>query len=619
MGDFVKTITYNIPGNFDFDAAIVEVATGARLKKVDNAAQFFTQPFDNDTGHTYDNTKAEFTGGQVQQIDNLPTNSVAWITYTNNIDINYSLSGTRTGTAAGGAAISGNRLDCTNGTSKNVSYDNAAIATLGDTLTVKFIYTPDYTGSPPANRGMIQIGTAANRVVLFHAGTGQFRLSAWDSGNNPIHAAVNLGAAYPVTSGNTYEMSLNITASTGVIELYIKGIYQGATPVTTFTRTATTGVLYVGGGISYVNSDAYFEDVVLYNTVQHSGGAGGNYTPGYTLAEYRYVASNGAIPQFTYGGVGNIQSYDGLTTSESNAPHYYINNGTNDYYWNGSTWAVSDGSYAQSNDKATFDTNISSFTAVDNPIMKWAFDNGDSQMAISNLSLEYTGQIYTTGSQPSIEPFDHTDTDGITTISAVINVSGADELKLTMKVNGVEKYWTGTAWANSSGYSQSNTIDQLTDAAMQALTSEGNGIEFLPKVYFNSADGSTTPEILSITFEYNYFEPPDTTPATCKIPQYFIDPDTDPIEGVQLIWELENDDYPTGTNYSNPNSRVTWYSDASGYAEMKLIPTALYAGGTTYKHTRIIGKERDIWTGVTVPNQDSADYEAVLATGEKQE
>ena len=103
----------------------IEIVGGANaaLKLIDNTSQTFNQPFDSDSGFTYDSNKTEFTGGKIQQKDAVLTNSTCWATYTTNVNLNYSTnSGTLTGTAVGGASVVSNRLDLAQSDLRYVDY-----------------------------------------------------------------------------------------------------------------------------------------------------------------------------------------------------------------------------------------------------------------------------------------------------------------------------------------------------------------------------------------------------------------------------------------------------------------------------------------------------------------
>ena len=107
---FSQALTYDDSLDFTFDAAKIEFAAGkAKLRLVNNPGQIFAQNFASDVGFTYDAAKAEFTGGLVRQKDQRPANATFGATYTSSVNASWG-GGVLTGTAFGGAAISGGFL-----------------------------------------------------------------------------------------------------------------------------------------------------------------------------------------------------------------------------------------------------------------------------------------------------------------------------------------------------------------------------------------------------------------------------------------------------------------------------------------------------------------------------
>jgi len=88
----------------------------------------------------------------------------------------------------------------------------------------------------------------------------------------------------------------------------------------------------------------------------------------------------------------------------------------------------------------------------------------------------------------------------ITGFTDVITETGLDSITYTILVTGVEKYWNGSAWVDSTGYPQTNSASVI-NANISSLALFGlNSINI--KTYFHSEDGSTTPEQDSFTINY---------------------------------------------------------------------------------------------------------------------
>ncbi len=140
------TINYNVSGDFTFDSSKVEFTGSLAQLKLQQAALSFNETFDSDTGFTYDSSKAEFTGGLVQQLDTRPTNSIFGATYSTDEDLSWANFATLTAILNGTPTVSGGKLVCTG--SQGVSYDQMNLSNNG-VGTVKFKYTPNYSGGPP--------------------------------------------------------------------------------------------------------------------------------------------------------------------------------------------------------------------------------------------------------------------------------------------------------------------------------------------------------------------------------------------------------------------------------------------------------------------------------------
>jgi hypothetical protein len=90
---------------------------------------------------------------------------------------------------------------------------------------------------------------------------------------------------------------------------------------------------------------------------------------------------------------------------------------------------------------------------------------------------------------------------GLVDFDAIVTEPGSDTVTFTVVVDGIEKYWNGSAWIDSTGYPQSNQAAvikaNISSLALTGLSSINH------RRYFHSDDGSTTPELDNTTFEYN--------------------------------------------------------------------------------------------------------------------
>lgn len=341
----------------------------------------FTQDFSSSAGFTFDSAKAEFGGGVVRQKDQRPANATFYASYLSGIDGNWG-SGVLTGTASGGADVSGGFLDLTGGILKYVAYAAAGNASSQQTGCVRIRVKPNYTGSPLANQEFwlitSAIGGTSNGIQFLHKSTGQITVVIRDpSGNANIN--YDLGAWAP-TSGTVYELELNWDITTGASRVFIDGVQFGDTMPDTETRTITTGDFAIGTNGFGLVPNFYVADVAVFSTVQHTA----NYTPIGALSETIYVASGVTCPDF----LGTVQAFTGFTTTEAGSVRYVVNG----KYWDGAAWSASDGTYAQAASAATTNTNIPTLTAADTVTAKLAFTDGATQASVDALSIAYTAR-----------------------------------------------------------------------------------------------------------------------------------------------------------------------------------------------------------------------------------
>ena len=103
------------------------------------------------------------------------------------------------------------------------------------------------------------------------------------------------------------------------------------------------------------------------------------------MPETIYAETLITLPEFHYVGLESINKYLSFSITENYTPHYIIDG----QYWSGSAWVASDNSYSQSNNISTFNTNLPTKTANDNPVIKIIFQSSNNQSNVTNLILTY--------------------------------------------------------------------------------------------------------------------------------------------------------------------------------------------------------------------------------------
>lgn len=590
------------PGNYTYGSN-VEVSGGvAKLKLVDLPNQNFNQSFDNDTGFTYDSDKAEFTGGLVRQKDQVPANAMFGASYTTNINGVWG-DGTLTGAAVGGATITGNRLDLTGESIKYVDYDADLNADSQQVGCIRFKLTPNYSGAPASIKNFISISKQAgfndNGIKIFQSSTVIF-IQIADSAAGSI---VSNAESWSPVSGTTYEIELNWDITTGATRLFIDGVQLGSTQTGTGTRDANINLFRVGADVSAtLKSDFYIEDLIVFDTVQHTS----NYTPGYTLSEYMYLASNVICPEMEYTGVGTLQAVSNFVTTDTNTPHYTIQIGrSGDYlYWDGADWTTSDGTYAQANDEATFLANVGSLD-IEGEIygqFKINFDNSNSnQMSVADLTVTVTGQTYPTDN-PTIDGSASYRIQGLDRFEETAPTKpGSDEIKYTLKKGTSWYYWNGAAWVVSDEtYAQANTAAEIeaNKATFTTLT-----ITFAWRAFLHSDDGTTTPELDQLEIDYDYAGVTPDSVEKCVVSGHIYDADGNPKVNALIKAILETDNIKYKTNIMLECEEQSDLTDVNGYWELELVETDNIQDTPKY----IFTFENKIYRR-NVPDQASADF-----------
>ena len=489
---------FTTAGNYTFPASIEVTGGVARLALADNAGQTFNQDFSASAGFTYDSDKTEFIGGVARQVNRRPANS----TFYNDFQtLNASWGdGVLTGTPTGGASVSGGKLDLKGGTIKYVDYSAASNAdVLINTGCIRFKYTPNYSGTPAADRDMICIAQSNisinNLIQLRHRTTnGTIQVLIYSSAG-VIITIVETGVFGPV-AGTEYEIELNFDVVAGATRLFVDGIQLGATILSTGVRSGTIGVFRVGSNNSGTNApDCEFDDLIVFDTVQHTA----NYVPDWSLVNGTvYGGDIITLPAFNYAGIGNIQSFDNLVSTETNTPRWIINN----QFWNGSAWAASTDSWATASPLATILSNLATLTVGGSVTFKLVTNDSQTiQQSADDLTLTYTGQIYNIGN-PVIYPNSGVSTTEFSAFAATIVVAGSDAIRYSLEIDGTDYWWSGVAWVASSGYAETNTAAEINAqiATLNAfITSE---IVCVPQIYLHSDTGATTPSIDELTIDY---------------------------------------------------------------------------------------------------------------------
>lgn len=531
-----QQINFDVAGNFTFDTSLIEIsAAKAKLKLGLNPGQVFAQDFSSAVGFTYDSTKAEFVGGVIRQ-RNLGLGAVFGANFTSSANANFG--GSTAAAISNGAAAANGKLDLKGSTNKYATWIGLGNADGAIQIgAFRFKITPNYSGSPGSLQYFFTVfdeaGSYNNVIDIYHHPSGLLNFEVFDSAGVK---QVNILVAWSPTAGQTYEFELNFDITAGASRIFIDGVQAGSTSSGTGTRTADIDFVRSGDAASTGSGNADFEidDVMIFNAPQHTA----NYTPSYSVPDFIYGGSTVALPVFTYTGVGTIQSVDDATIVEAGTPRYIVGG----YYWNGSAWVLSNGSYAQANTSAAVIANLPALTVIGagTVVVSIVFnDSNSTQSSVDEIEVEVTGQIYPT-SNPAIINNSGVNADGLVNFSADIAASGSDAVRHQIKIDADLRYWNGSAWVASDGtYGQSSMAADI--AANAAALDIEQGVAIKVRSLLHSGDGTSTPELESVTLEYDFFAPDPAPPNECIVYGYLRDLVGDRITAAaQLIVTAEN-------------------------------------------------------------------------------
>ncbi len=591
---------FDNPVDYSYDSAKVEVTGGvSRLKLAANPAQVFNEDFADDTGFTYDSSKLLFTGGVLEQKESLANASIA-IEYSSGLDCKWSDSGVLAPLSTlNSPTVGADGLDLS--TYKNVKYDssNSYDSKKG---AIRFKLTPAYSGTPAETNQWLFFENEGNvgsdRLFLQHDAQGFVRVIG-SSGSGSSFPAYTFGSWSPV-AGQTYEIELNWDFINGSRRLFIDGVQLGGDgPLfQTMTGLLPSSSLRIGGNLG--SSPAFaIKDIILFTEVQHTSG----YTPGYTIG-IRYGESSAALPSFVYAGEGAVQSFDSLAITGTSSIGFTING----KWWDGGAWSISDGSYAQSSSLATINMHLGSIQVSNSVNVVAIFPASNAKESIDDLTLNYTGQAYFTGS--TILPNAAVPASSVSGFIAEETDLAGTSIRYVIEVDTVMVWWDGANWVPSSGVAETNTAQEVNDnAASLALSPSGSFVR--PLIYFIT-DGSGTSELEAVTVAFVYDVNPIQAPSKTVVFGSLRDIIAEPFSSASLRVENAELFFKTGTAILP--SKVVGNTNEQAVAYVELVRT----GPDGYKYSFYIdyydaeGSLKTISLGKSVAPDDEATNIATL-------
>lgn len=139
---------------------------------------------------------------------------------------------------------------------------------------------------------------------------------------------------------------------------------------------------------------------------------------------------------------------------------------------------------------------------------------------------------------PTIKPACCLQVEALNGFTETVVKAGNDNIKYTLLINGIEKYWDSANWISGTGYSIANTAAEI--ATNCSLIDFGNGMPLKFVAYLHSENGMTIPELDNLQIDYDFFggQPSDT--KKCIVYGFIYGSDSLPIENVVVRAKLKD-------------------------------------------------------------------------------
>ena len=525
-----QIIDYNNPAEFTYDSnKMIVDGSGARLLPQPLAGNI-VQDYTNDTGFTYDPALIGFSAGTASQLNQRNPGASWGANYNSNINGNWGDSPLLPTNTFGTPVITGNKLDLIG---NSVTYDmkgsiNAAIGTL------RWKYTPNYTGNPGSNQQFFFMSNAglgtANRMFFQHDTASAFR---WTVHTSTGSLAINNGpfGTKVLTAGVEYEMELNYDFVNGQTQLFIDGVQQGGTNTAVISRSndlLSIEDFRVGGsaGANYL-----MNDLLTFTSVQHTA----PYVPGYTVADNEYSEALLVCPNDVP--TSNLLELTSFIANFVGFPRFIVKGS----YWDGASWVVSDNSYAQGSAYADIVANIASLDVSGDTFLAVSivFPTAVTQTFIDSHTIgrNVAGLFYP---EALIYSNSAINMNVLSNLEEISTILGADSILNIVRIGSTNYWWDGLAWVLSDSTSaNANTIPEILAHAGTLPISTGASVTIAQVLISN--DGSTTPQMEQLTVTFTFGIVDGCEPVKCVVYGCILDNSGNGIGGAKIT--VDGSDY----------------------------------------------------------------------------
>ncbi len=353
-------------------------------------------------GFVYDPTFVEFVAGAAKLKNLCCPDATCYAGYDTSIDLNWG-DGVLAGSAVGGAVVAGGWLDLRGGGVRYVEYSAAGNAQSAQTLCIRFMFRPNYSGAPTTHQTYVSIGNSGpwrqNYVSINqHPSNGNIRILICSS--TAAYLLVDYLGAWLVTAGQEYEIEANIDITNGETRLFIDGVQFGATKTTTGTRDTTSDLLRVGTNRTQMaTSDFEIRDLVIFDTVQHVA----NYTaPSPLPSPTPYTTTCPVVLPMAATWADALYALEAVVSEPGADAVGWLASIDGTYHWyDGIAWVPSAGGYAESNSPAEVTAHATELDISAGAQLKWGTilrsADGTSTPTVTSHTYEYDFHIPTPG------------------------------------------------------------------------------------------------------------------------------------------------------------------------------------------------------------------------------
>lgn len=529
-------------GNYTFDSNKVDISSGtAKLKVIPSAPITNFRNFDTPGNWIFDLNKVEFVGGVAKLKDqqtSLPQTMAGTYPIDGSYDINYvadPLAPTVGSNFAGSPTVANGEVDMSSqGTQQSISYSGTMsrwqTGLSGTNILMRLGVRLNYTGDPGAPTQEVpiisfQTGTVDSTSLLhvYHDGDGNIKVDF----KTPISAVENV-MSFPYShpsAGDFVELAIHSVGS-GFFALYANGTLVGSG-----NPSGNPGASLFLGNYNYCligdhpTSETFAENSAFwfrYLTFEAGPTFGASSitvfdevnfpaTP-FSLDPQKIDQNDDLIDETGSNGVNDLLAYTTTEVKPANTEiKYAVSNdsGSTWNWWNGANIVLSDNTFNQANTLAEWQNPIVA-SALQTFIQ--ATDKLRIRVWLSTTDGTSNPEIDYLETSHDVIGFDLTNPDILTNVSFNAStltgfvenavISGSDQVKYQLVLDGINKYWNGSAWVNGAGFAQSNTASEVNTNIASFLTLTNGAEPVQVRMFLSSATGGTTPEVDSLTIDF---------------------------------------------------------------------------------------------------------------------